>query len=812
MRRLFPDNRLVEPRWGTGLRLAVGEAPGEEEARQGEPFVGGSGAWLRGRQNGPRRQGGFYGAAHVADNSLTFVNVIQCRPPGNVFPTDAKARSYISAADAETAVNHCVKAHLEPVLRARAWTRIDLFGDKALRAVTGRRESITELRGTPLPVPAIDGTKPLAVPTFHPSYVARDQTMIPVVVNDLLKDLRPMPELFTLFPTLDQVREFTATTFAFDIETAPNGDITMVGLSARPYHALVVPFSGEYKAELRRIFLAADTLIGQNIISFDIPRLYAALNIEWPQCQIYDLMLMHGLLYPDFPHSLDFIGRQFTNIGAWKQAKANMELYNARDVSVTFLCFQQMLPALQREGLVDLYALKSVPLQLICDRMQRIGMRCDPRRLEEVRGRVLREMAELEAALPEPLRTHKRPVRRRQLAPPGTVSTKTGKPVKYIMVPDEETICPWRSSQEKIKYLYGTLGLAQQYNPKDLTKITVDKGALDKLIRRHGTQYPWLAKLKKLNKLATLESGFLDTERGLAGRIHPRFNVVGTSEGRLSSAGPNFQNQPPAARYMYVPDNSEQVLINCDYRGIEGRLTAFFSRDTARLDRMADPNFNEYKWAINKIDGTPLDEIEKDNSVDAPYGLYKRIILGMGYGLGARKIANQYGLSEATVKRLMFEIKAQAFPEMARWQEQVASQAKRDGFLRNPFGRKRWFWTDSSYGESLAFLPASTAADVIFNAMIGLMYEHIGWPADKAVRVSPVLRPLPREVELLVQVHDALMFKCPRRLVDQVIPMIREVMTQPWAQLGGFSLPVAVETGFSWGELEEYDDSKQRAA
>src|SRR5579859_4478321 len=103
-----------------------------------------------------------------------------------------------------------------------------------------------------------------AIATLHPSYLARDQVCLPVAINDLRKGLVPPPEHYDLHPSLETVRNFTATEVAFDIETAYWwGDarkITMVGLSDKLYHAIVVPFQGPYVSELKRIFKNAKSV------------------------------------------------------------------------------------------------------------------------------------------------------------------------------------------------------------------------------------------------------------------------------------------------------------------------------------------------------------------------------------------------------------------------------------------------------------------------------------------------------------------------------------------------------------------------
>jgi uracil-DNA glycosylase family 4 len=282
MQKLFPTNNFVPALLIKGsTRLCVGEAPGELEAEQGEPFVGTSGGWLFGKadEHG-KRSGGLYKAAGVDTATVSKCNVLGCRPLNNKFPTDPDARAYISKEEAEASLEQCWNNHVRPVLTGRSWTRIDCFGDKALTALTGQT-GIMRWRGSPLAVPAC-GPEPLTVPTLHPSYIARDQSMLPAVVSDLKKTLDLAPEHYNIQPTIEDVRAFTATTFSFDIECVrETGKITMVGLSDKPFHAMCVPFSGIYIPELKRIFENAKVLYTQNGIQFDIPRLFPELGLEW---------------------------------------------------------------------------------------------------------------------------------------------------------------------------------------------------------------------------------------------------------------------------------------------------------------------------------------------------------------------------------------------------------------------------------------------------------------------------------------------------------------------------------------------------
>ena len=101
-------------------------------------------------ENG-KRSGGLYKAAGVEGTSVSKCNVLSCRPPDNIFPTDADARAYISKEEAEASVKQCLHNHVKPVLESREWQRVDLLGGKALVFLTGK-DGILRWRGSPLEI------------------------------------------------------------------------------------------------------------------------------------------------------------------------------------------------------------------------------------------------------------------------------------------------------------------------------------------------------------------------------------------------------------------------------------------------------------------------------------------------------------------------------------------------------------------------------------------------------------------------------------------------------------------------------------
>jgi DNA polymerase len=136
--------------FGVGDRAAdlmvIGEAPGAEEDRQGEPFVGRAGQLLNRMLQ----------AIGLARDRVFIANVLKCRPPGNRDP---------SPAEAERCAGFLAR-------------QVELVGPRLILAVG--RVSAQSLLATDAPVGRLRGhvhrPGPLGVPvvvTYHPAYLLR---------------------------------------------------------------------------------------------------------------------------------------------------------------------------------------------------------------------------------------------------------------------------------------------------------------------------------------------------------------------------------------------------------------------------------------------------------------------------------------------------------------------------------------------------------------------------------------------------------------------------------------------------------------
>lgn len=134
----------VSARW-----LLIGEAPGAEEDKQGEAFVGRAGELLD----------GMLGAVGLdRDREVYITNVLKCRPPGNRNPTPDE-------------VSKC-EGHLLAQIGLLRPALIVLMGRFAAQTLLRTEASIAGLRGRVHDCD-VGGQTIKAVVTYHPAYLLR---------------------------------------------------------------------------------------------------------------------------------------------------------------------------------------------------------------------------------------------------------------------------------------------------------------------------------------------------------------------------------------------------------------------------------------------------------------------------------------------------------------------------------------------------------------------------------------------------------------------------------------------------------------
>ena len=146
--------------FGVGNRNAnimfIGEGPGADEDRLGEPFVGKAGKLMNMA----------FGIVGIKREEVYIANVVKCRPPANRNPEDDES-------------NACLNYLRNQVMLVKPKI-IVLLGSVALKNILGKEYGITASRGKWVEKKGI-----MYMPTWHPAALLRDETKKVDFINDL---------------------------------------------------------------------------------------------------------------------------------------------------------------------------------------------------------------------------------------------------------------------------------------------------------------------------------------------------------------------------------------------------------------------------------------------------------------------------------------------------------------------------------------------------------------------------------------------------------------------------------------------------
>lgn len=413
-----PDN-------GKPFLAIFGEAPGRDEDREREPFIGSSGNVLNWalESNKIRRVNCFVG------------NVISCRPPDN------------DIHEAAAAIPLCRGGFFDDLtyLASTPCRTIVALGDTAMKAfkIEG---TITKNRGSVFTY-KFGATTFTIVPTFHPSYIMRKHWKLDGGGNGdnaaaWLADFRKAKEIaegawtelaerFNIHPTLVDVEKFVEDAvahkrlIAVDTETTSldtgRAKIVVCGLASSAEDAICIPFLGLHglpywhPAEepivmslLKKLFTSVPLLF-QNCF-YDIPIL-ERYGFEFDLDQVEDTLLLHHTLSPESEHNLGFIVSVYGKTPYWKSEFLNrttsilemdqdsMRTYNLRDCVVLHQVYHAMYRDLEELELLEFYNAEPRKLLAPLMEMRNAGMRVDLAAMRSFKSSLEKRKTELSAQL-----------------------------------------------------------------------------------------------------------------------------------------------------------------------------------------------------------------------------------------------------------------------------------------------------------------------------------------------------------------------------------------------------------------------------
>lgn len=277
------------------------------------------------------------------------------------------------------------------------------------------------------------------------------------------------------------------------------------------------------------------------------------------------------------------------------------------------------------------------------------------------------------------------------------------------------------------------------------------------------------------------------------GKIHTRFQQALTTTGRLSSTNPNLQNIPVRLeegrkiRKAFVPSEQDWVMVAADYSQIELRVLAHMSEDDRLVQAFKDDQDIHTATAAD-VFHVPLEEVTGDMRRAA-----KAVNFGIVYGI------SDYGLSQSlNIPRKeaaeFIDRYLKSFPGVQQYMTNIVSSAKKDGFVTTLMNRRRYLPDITSSNFNLRSFAERTAmntpiqgsaADIIKKAMIDM---------DEALEREGL------KANMLLQVHDELIFEAPKDELAKLMELVPKVMES--AMELNVPLKVDIASGDTWYETK----------
>jgi len=727
----------------------VGEAPGYEEAKTGQPFVGRSGRLLDSILQ-----------FHKINRQEVYVtNACLCRPADNKTPPPA-------------AVKAC-RRRLIQELRDRNPKTVLTLGNTASKSLGRTTTGITDLRKQQgLTVPEV-GDGVVLIPTFHPAAALRNGDYFPSIISDVKKVHRvqvkweytkwELGDVDTLEQQLQSVQRGGLA--SLDIEThaedfarkqdAKRTHLLCVGITTRAGTATVYPKevvdSAEWRATLNKYFELSDIRWAEQNGKFDTQGLWGC---DIPAARVdEDTMLLHySTDERKGTHDLEQIAQETLGAPAYKTdarqylprkgaSLIHLPLkvlyeYNASDADVTYRLVDPLTKEMESDGTTRAYRELLIPGSNALARVEYLGCKIDRDELHQVGSRLIEQLGGARDEL------H-----------------------RWVGNPN---------SPPQVKRALAELGRAVDSTDKDHLKEIIAG------TKRGDELNEFCTKLLDYRGDAKLYSTYVrGLERSLVrGRVHPTFLLHGTATGRLSCRRPNVQNVPSGSSirdaFVAGPGN---VLLNADYSQIEFRLAAYHSGDPWLLQQFREGRDFHHEVAVRLFG---------PNYTDLQYLRAKAVNFGILYGRGAKSLAEEHGGSIATWQGYINDFFRNA-PRLRAYHRELEKQLKEQGWLESYFGRKRRFWLvskdnwfmvkDAGYNFPLQ----STASDFTL-----LSY----------IRLEPLLR---GKAAAIITVHDNLLFEVREQYLDEVIHTVKTIMEDtPISDV--CPTPVDIKVGHRWGD------------
>lgn len=595
------------------------------------------------------------------------------------------------------------------------------------------------------------------------------------------KTIFTMDELDKLVIELNEAKSF-----AFDTETdsLDTAEANLVGLSfcANEGQAYYIPVQHRYLGVPQQLEL--DVVINAlKPVFANIKNVKVAHNFKFDEkvlskygidiCgDIHDTMVMAYVLKSNGKHSMDAVSKEYLGVepipyteiagtGRKQQTLDQIDIeivakYAAEDADITFRLFNYLGELLAKEDVLDkLYREVEMPLALILNDMEKLGVKIDADKLRKQSIELEKKIAELQTKcfdlcgeefnLASPVQL--REVLFERMGLPAIKKTAKGQ----------------ASTSEEV-----LLQLAEEYEVAALIM-----------------EYRHLSKLK--NTYTDKLPNILDANS----RAHTSYNQTGTVTGRLSSSEPNLQNIPIKSvegrkiREAFIAEDGF-VIMAADYSQVELRIMAHLSKDK-NLVKAFNDGLDIHSATAAEVLGISLGDVTSEQRRRA-----KAINFGLIYGMSAFGLAKQLEIPRGEAQEYI-NIYFDRYPSVKEYMTTAKEFAKEKGYVETILGRRLYLpEINAKNGIQRAAAERAainapmqgTAADIIKKAMISVD--------------AIITKKYSNTVKMAMQVHDELVFEVAKDKLEEVSVVIKKIMEEVVTL--SVPLEVNVDSGENWDQ------------
>jgi DNA polymerase-1 len=425
--------------------------------------------------------------------------------------------------------------------------------------------------------------------------------------------------------------------------------------------------------------------------------------------------------------------------------------YSAEDADVILRLWRVLKPRLAAERMTAVYETLERPLVGVLGRMERRGISIDRQVLSRLSADFAQTAARVEAEIQE----------------------IAGEPINV------------GSPKQLGDIIFGKMNLPGGSKTKTGAWSTSAQ-VLDELAEQ-GHEFP--KKILEWRQVSKLKSTYTDAlptyVHPQTHRVHTTYALAATTTGRLSSNEPNLQNIPVRTedgrkiRRAFIATPGHR-LVSADYSQIELRLLAEIA-DIPVLKQAFQDKLDIHAMTASEMFGVPIKDMPSEVRRRA-----KAINFGIIYGISAFGLANQLGIAReeasAYIKKYF-----ERFPGIRAYMDETREFCRKHGYVETLFGRK------CHYPD----IKASNASVRSFNERAAINARLQGTAADiirrAMIRMEDALAAKKLSAQMLLQVHDELIFEVPDDEVAATLPVVQHTMQDAPFPAVLLSVPLQVD-------------------